>query len=130
MSELNNTATAVGNYDSVRTTLTSNTSTVNIVEGLSLSKVADQKNWVDGNLTYTITVNNQADKTYEKPVITDVIDTNLVDFIDGSVTIDGQTATKAQYIYNTDNHTLTINLDDVTPSSISTLTFLVKKKDK
>lgn len=90
----------------------------------------NQKTWVDGNLTYTITVNNQADKTYEKPVITDVIDTNLVDFIDGSVTIDGQTATKAQYIYDTDNHTLTINLDDVTPSSISTLTFLVKKKDK
>lgn len=87
MNELNNTATSVGNYNNISTALTSNTSVVNIIEGLTLIKEADKTNWSGGNLKYTITVNNQTDKTYEKPVITDVIDTDLVEFINGSVII-------------------------------------------
>lgn len=129
MNELNNTATSVGNYNNISTVLTSNTSVVNIIEGLTLIKEADKTNWSGGNLKYTITVNNQTDKTYEKPVITDVIDTDLVEFINGSVIIDGIEASTSQYRYDNDTHTLSVDLDDVTPSSISTLTFLVKKKD-
>lgn len=129
MNELNNTATSVGNYNNISTALTSNTSVVNIIEGLTLIKEADKTNWSGGNLKYIITVNNQTDKTYEKPVITDVIDTDLVEFINGSVTINGIEASTSQYRYNNDTHTLSVDLDDVTPSSISTLTFLVKKKD-
>lgn len=130
MNELNNTATSVGNYNNISTALTSNTSVVNIIEGLTLIKEADKTNWSGGNLKYTITVNNQTDKTYEKPVITDVIDTDLVEFINGSVIINGIEASTSQYRYNNDTHTLSVDLDDVTPSSISTLTFLVKKKDQ
>ena len=129
MNELNNTATSVGNYNNISTALTSNTSVVNIIEGLTLIKEADKTNWSGGNLKYTITVNNQTDKTYEKPVITDVIDTDLVEFINGSVIINEIEASTSQYRYNNDTHTLSVDLDDVTPSSISTLTFLVKKKD-
>lgn len=129
MNELNNTATSVGNYNNISTALTSNTSVVNIIEGLTLIKEADKTNWSGGNLKYTITVNNQTDKTYEKTVITDVIDTDLVEFINGSVIINGIEASTSQYRYNNDTHTLSVDLDDVTPSSISTLTFLVKKKD-
>lgn len=129
MNELNNTATSVGNYNNISTALTSNTSVVNIIEGLTLIKEADKTNWSGGNLKYTITVNNQTDKTYEKPVITDVIDTDLVEFINGSVIINGIEVSTSQYRYNNDTHTLSVDLDDVTPSSISTLTFLVKKKD-
>ena len=129
MNELNNTATSVGNYNNISTALTSNTSVVNIIEGLTLIKEADKTNWSGGNLKYIITVNNQTDKTYEKPVITDVIDTDLVEFINGSVTINGIEASTSQYRYNNDTQTLSVDLDDVTPSSISTLTFLVKKKD-
>lgn len=129
MNELNNTATSVGNYNNIFTALTSNTSVVNIIEGLTLIKEADKTNWSGGNLKYTITVNNQTDKTYEKPIITDVIDTDLVEFINGSVIINGIEASTSQYRYNNDTHTLSVDLDDVTPSSISTLTFLVKKKD-
>lgn len=129
MNELNNTATSVGNYNNISTALTSNTSVVNIIEGLTLIKEADKTNWSGGNLKYTITVNNQTDKTYEKPVITDVIDTDLVEFINDSVIINGIEASTSQYRYNNDTHTLSVDLDDVTPSSISTLTFLVKKKD-
>lgn len=129
MNELNNTATSVGNYNNISTALTSNTSVVNIIEGLTLIKEADKTNWSGGNLKYTITVNNQTDKTYEKPVITDVIDTDLVEFINGSVIINEIEASTSQYRYNNDTHTLSVDLDDVTPSSIFTLTFLVKKKD-
>ena len=49
-------------------------------------------------------------------------------FIDGSVTIDGTKATSSEYKYDEQTHTLTVNLDTITPSSSSTLTFLVKKK--
>lgn len=129
MSELSNTATSVGLYNNISTAITSNTSVVNIIEGLTLTKTADKTNWGSGNLTYTITIDNQADETYSQPVVTDVIDTTFVDFIDGSVKINGAYATEQQYQYDQDTHTLTINLEDVTPSSTSTLEFLVKKKD-
>mgnify|MGYP004610132735 FL=1 len=43
MAELNNTAPAVGSYNSVPTSLVSNTSVINIVEGLTLVKDVDKK---------------------------------------------------------------------------------------
>ena len=81
MSELNNTVTSIGNYNSVPTSLTSNTSIVNMVEGLTLTKETDKNNWVSGYLTYTITLDNETDKPYEKPVITDILDNTLVEFV-------------------------------------------------
>lgn len=43
MNELNNTATSLGTYNSIPTSLTSNTSVVNMIEGLTLPKDADKK---------------------------------------------------------------------------------------
>lgn len=43
MNELNNTATSIGNYNNIPTSLTSNVSVVNIIDGLSLTKEADKK---------------------------------------------------------------------------------------
>lgn len=128
MNELENTVTSVGNYNNIQTTLTSNTSKVNIINGLTLTKEADKQNWGSGYLTYIITLDNQTDQNYEKPTITDIIDTNLVEFVPGSVTIDDVEAPQEKYSYNDATHTLTINLDDVTPSSSTTLTFQVEKK--
>ena len=127
MNELRNTVTIEGNYNSVPTSLTSNTSVVNIIEGLTLTKEADKTNWGSGNLMYTITVDNQTNKTYESPTITDVIDTSLVEFVNDSVMVDGVKSTN--YNYDEGNHTLTVQLNDVTPSSSSTLTFYVEKKN-
>ena len=104
MNELKNTATAVGNYNNISTTLVSNIATVNIVDGLSLVKSADKTNWNSGDLMYTITINNETENNYEKPVITDIIDTSLVTFIDGSVTIDGTKATSSEYKYDEQTH--------------------------
>ena len=129
MNELNNTATSVGTYNNIPTALTSNTSVVNLVEGLTLEKEEDKTNWVDGNLKYTITIKNEADKDYVTPKVTDIIDTDKVEFVKGSVTINGVAASEQQYNYEDASHTLTINLDTITPSSNSTITFLVTKKN-
>ena len=128
MNELNNTVSSVGNYNGIPTSLTSNTSVVNMVNGLTITKDADKKNWGSGDLTYTIVVENNSDMTYEKPIVTDVIDTAYVNFVDGSVTIDGTPATELQYKYDQDSHTLTINLADIKPSTKTTLTFRITKK--
>lgn len=128
MNELNNLVTANGTYNDIPTSLTSNTMVVNMIDGLTIKKEADKKNWVDGELTYTVTIQNNTDKTYAKPVVTDVIDNNFVDFVDGSVMINDVKATESQYSYTEGTHTLTVNLEDVLPSSSSVFKFQVEKK--
>ena len=128
MNELNNTVTSTGSYNNIPTSLTSNTSVVNIIDGLTITKEADKKNWGSGALTYTITVKNDTETPYTNCVITDIIDTTLVDFVTDSVTINGATATQDKYSYNNDTHTLTITLDDVAENSSTTATFRVTKK--
>lgn len=128
MNELYNTVSSVGNYDNIPTSLTSNTSVVNMIEGLTLLKEADKQNWSDGYLTYKITLDNTTDKSYDSPVITDVIDNSLIDFVEDSVTIDDVKADASKYNYDSDNHTLKITLDKVDASSKVVITFNVKKK--
>lgn len=129
MSELNNTAVVQGTYNNIPTQITSNTSVVNIIEGLTLNKLADKENWGSGNLTYTITLENKTDTTYVSPVITDVINTDLVDFVNDSVMIDDVKAEASEYSYSTDTKTLTINLSDIPKDTTRKVTFMVKKKD-
>lgn len=125
---LNNTAVVVGNYNDVPTTLTSEVSVVTLVKGLSIVKSADKEVWADGELTYTITVDNQTTVDFKAPVITDVLDGTLVSFVADSVTIDGVKATEEQYTYNEENNTLTVNLSDIAPSGTKTVTFQVSQK--
>ena len=125
-SELTNTVTAVGIYNSIPTSITSNASVVTMIDGLSITKTADKQNWADGELTYTIVVNNQSEKEYVNPVITDKLDTSKVEFVDGSVMIEGSAASSSEYIYNTD--TLTINLTTINASDTKNVTFKVRKK--
>lgn len=128
MNELYNMVSSVGNYNNIPTSLTSNTSVVNMIEGLTLLKEADKQNWSDGYLTYKITLDNTTDKSYDSPVITDVIDNSLIDFVEDSVTIDDVKADASKYNYDSDNHTLKITLDKVDASSKVVITFNVKKK--
>ena len=125
---LNNTVTALGNYNNIPTSITSLASVVTMISGLTITKSADKEVWADGLLTYTIVLDNEATESYTSPVITDVIDTSLVSFVDGSLTIDGVTATSSEYTYTEDTGTLTITLTDIVPSSKKTITFQVKKK--
>ena len=131
--ELSNTVRAVGNYNNVPTSITSAVSVVTMISGLTITKTADKTVWADGNLTYSIVINNQAEKeqlyciTATKKEITDVLD-SLIDFVPESVTIDGVQAETSSYSYNEGTKTLTINLDDITAGKSKTVTFQVKKK--
>ena len=94
-----------------------------MIEGLTVTKEADKQNWASGNLTYTITINNSAESSYTGVKVSDIIDTQLVDFIDGTVTINNSSATSGEYSYDS-----SINLGDISPSTSSKITFQVKKK--
>lgn len=125
---LSNTVSALGNYNDVPTAMASEAVLVTLLDGLKITKTADKPVWADGVLTYTIVLTNDETKPYTAPVVTDIIDNTLVDFISGSVMIEGVAATDNQYSYNENTHTLTILLDDIAATSTRTITFQVKKK--
>ncbi len=125
--ELRNTVAAKGNYNSIPTAITSVASVVTMVEGLSITKTADKLVWADGELTYTIVITNDADQTYENVVVTDILNTTLVELVDKSVTIDSVQATTGEYEYN--DGTLTVNINDIVASESKTVTFKVTKKN-
>lgn len=124
--QLSNVVQANGTYNGLPTSLTSEAVVVTLVSGLVITKTADKVSWANGNLTYTITITNQGTESYAAPVLTDVLDTSLVDFVEDSVFINGEKADTSKYQYAT--NTLTITLDDIAPSNSSTVTFQVKKK--
>lgn len=125
---LSNTVKAVGDYNDIPTSITSAASVVTMISGLSITKTADKKVWAEGNLTYTIEIQNNTEKSYVSPKLTDTLDTTLVSFVEGSVTIDGSEATvDSDYSYDSDTNTLTINLSDITASDSKTVTFQVSK---
>ena len=126
--QLSNTATVLGEYNNIPTSISSQALVVTMIDGLTVTKTADKMIWVDGILTYTILVDNKATETYTSPKITDILNTTLVSFVSDSVTIDGVKATTDKYTYDESTGTLTINLDDIAPSASSTITFQVEKK--
>lgn len=126
--ELSNTVSAVGNYNSIPTSITSLASVVTMISGLTITKSADKPIWADGILTYTIVVDNKASETYSSPVVSDVLDNTLIEFVSGSVTIDGASASESEYNYDTSTHTLTVNLGDIAHSESKTIKFQVTKK--
>lgn len=125
---LSNTVRVVGNYENIPTSVTSVATVVTMIDGLSITKSADKKVWAEGNLKYTVIITNNTEKTYATPEVTDVLDTSLVTFVDGSVTIDDVSAEEDDYEYTEDTGTLKINLEDILASSSKTITFEVSKK--
>ena len=99
-----------------------------MLSGLTITKTADKTVWADGLLTYTITISNQTTVSYVTPVITDILDTNLVNFVDDSVTIDGVKATAEEATFDTTTSTLTVKLTDIEAAGTKTITFQVTKK--
>ena len=88
--------------------LSSNTSVVKLVDGLTLTLVADKTYWNDGNLKYTITLDNAKDVPYENVTLTDVLSNAYITFVNDSVA-----AQSSEFNYEESNHTLTINLASV-----------------
>ncbi len=125
---LNNTATVLGTYNEIPTTLTSEVLATTLLSGLTVTKTADKEVWADGNLTYTITVDNQTTETYTSPVITDILDKDLVTLLTNTIKINDTAATTSDYEYEEATGKLTVNLSDIVPSSKVTVTFQVTKK--
>ena len=128
MNELTNTINVTGTYDDTPIAFSSNSSIVKIIDGLTLTLNADKKYWKDCNLTYTINLNNQTDIKYETITLTDVLDTNYIIFVDGTVEINDVKAQSSEYHYDDETHTLTITLAEVDVQSNATIKFSVKKK--
>ena len=111
--KLSNTATALGNYNDIPTEISTQTLVITMIIGLTVSKTADKMVQSDGNLTYTIVINNETRENYTSPVITDILDTNLITFVADSVTVDGEKLDPTKYTWDEATGKLTINLPDV-----------------
>ncbi len=122
---LSNTASVTGTYDTSEISLNSNTVLTKIVDSLTIEKAVDKQKWATGELTYTITITNNAENTFETPVLVDVLDPALVSLVTDSVTIDN---VAANYQYDEVSGTLTVNLANITVGTTSVITFRVQKK--
>lgn len=126
---LNNIASVLGNYNSIPTQINSEALVVVMISGLTVKKTADKMVWGDGKLTYTIEVNNQTNVDYTDPVITDELDTSLINFVTGSVKLNGVELDASKYTYDDSTGVLTINIETVASMQKSMVTFEVEKKN-
>jgi len=92
-----------------------------------VSKMADRTTASVGEtITYTVTAANIATATYpwQNVVVTDVISEHL-EFIDGSVTVNGSTANVDSH-FNANTRTLTVRLGNIAPGETATVAFRVR----
>ena len=82
--KLNNTVSVHGEYNVVPTFINFEVLVVSLISGLTVTKSADKMVWADGTLIFNIEVDNQTEKSYTAPVITDALDINIVSFVAGS----------------------------------------------
>lgn len=123
---LTNKVDIAGNYGDASNPVTfaSNDVTTTLIQGLTVTKNADKTYWVNGPLTYTVTIANNSGSKLDSGVVTDKLDTNLISLdetygvlINGSKTED--------YTYTTG--TLTVNLPELADNSTTTVTFRVNR---
>ncbi len=126
--ELTNTATVLGEYNSIPTEISTTAIVVTILEGLTVTKSADKPIWTEGNLTYTVEINNETTKAYTSPIITDILDPTLITLVAGTIKVDDTVLEESQYTYEEDTGKLTITVPDIAAQSKKTITFEVSKK--
>ena len=121
---LSNIAEVTGTYASIPTTVTSQAVVTEIIKGLTITKVADKQNWVTGDLTYTITIVNNAVSPLENPIITDTLDPTIIKLVDNSVKVDNATA---EYNYVASTGILTIHLETIEVGKTTVIIFQVQQ---
>lgn len=122
--KLSNIANVTGNYGLIPTTLTSEAVITELIAGLTIMKVADKQNWASGNLTYTVTISNAAENSFETPEFTDTLDPTLIKLVDKSVKVNG---VDAEYTYDSVTGLLKIQLETIAKEESSIITFQVQK---
>lgn len=102
----------------------SNIVSTTIVQGLTVTKKADKENWVDGPLTYTMTITNSSGKTLTGGVLTDKLNIDIVELnTTYGVQIDGSPT--SNYTYN--GGELKVTLPELADQGTITVVFQVTK---
>lgn len=122
---LSNIANVTGNYESVPTTLVSEAVITELIAGLTIVKTADKQNWASGNLTYTVTITNDAENAFESPTFTDTLDPKLIKLVENSVEVNGEPT--AEYQYDSTTGVLSVTLSTIATGAKSIITFQVQK---
>lgn len=120
-----NSASVTGNYGLNSLTFNSNTVVTKIITGIKIIKEVDKKEWINGDLTYKITIQNNGADVFEDAVCVDVLDPNLVKLVENSVEENG---INKNYIYEEISGKLTINLEKIASGATSVITFRVLQK--
>lgn len=103
-------------------TFASNLVSTTIVSGLTATLTADKKYWVDGPLTYTVTVTNSSGEVYSKGVLADNLDTTNVVF-DSAFGVEIGGVKTTDYTYT--SGLLSVNLPDIEDEGTLTVSFRV-----
>ncbi len=127
MANFTNIAESAGFVNSIETGLTG-AITIQLVDGLLLTKTADKLSWADGVLTFSIEIDN-TDGTlpYENITVSDTLDVALLELVAGSVKLDG---TDIDYTYDDESGKLVIGGASpftVAAGSKAKITFQVSK---
>lgn len=120
-----NSVSVNGTYDAEPLILTSNTVVTQIISGITVQKSADKDRWAEGELTYSITIANNADNSFETPKIVDVLNPDLIKLVPNSVKVNG---TDAQYTYDESVGNLTVDIATIAVGASSVITFRVQQK--
>ena len=126
--ELINQATILGNYNDIPTEISTQALVVTMITGLTVTKSADKLVWSEGNLTYKMEISNQTETAYTSPVITDILNPDLIKLVNDTIKIDGTPIETSEYTYDENTGKLTINLPTINAKEKKTITFEVSKK--
>lgn len=117
---LENNLEVVGNNNNIPLKLTANVS-VTLISGIDMVLSANRKYWLNGILTYEITLTNNSAYNYNNLVLTDTLDISLISFVNNSLKINDEVY--SNYTYDENTGLLTINLDDLNVNTIKKITF-------
>ena len=126
--ELINQATILGNYNDIPTEISTQALVVTMITGLTVTKSADKLVWSEGNLTYKMEISNQTETAYTSPVITDILNPDLIKLVNDTIKTDGTPIETSEYTYDENTGKLTINLPTINAKEKKTITFEVSKK--
>ena len=106
-------------------TIISNVVSTQIIDGLEVTKTANKSHWVVGSLIYNVVITNQSGDVLKNAVLTDIIDTNLVDF-------DYDYGVKNRDIYSLeytmDSGVLKVDLPELSNNATINISFQVTQK--
>lgn len=117
---LNNRADFTASYDGETIDFSSNTVATRILQGISAVKTANKEIWVNGALTYGVTLTNTSGETITSAVFTDTLDAAITLDQTTGVLVNGATA-----VYTYTGNVLTVNLPDLEEGETVTITFQV-----